>query len=232
MILGHLGHEWGTTKRPKTLKFEGKMASRPHAHGAHRFLHTHTKIDNIPCIDIYTYSIICIYNIIIINCIYSIYIVYSICDIRRIYNILCHVKNAWAQWARGLTTAKALSINGFETFANAPIASTRPHFLGFIIKDNALNPNISAFHHERCAFLTTLSGRPGISTFFSLVSHLLKEGESKKPDITAFSSWFQCLFDKNNLKDLIFQTLYNHEPIHMSKSDSYIKVSENNNDKL
>jgi hypothetical protein len=73
MILGHLGHEWGTINRQKTLKFEKKMALRPHAHAAHRFFHTHTKIDSIPSIDIYTYSIIYIYNIIIINYIYSIY---------------------------------------------------------------------------------------------------------------------------------------------------------------
>jgi hypothetical protein len=235
MILGHLGHEWGTTKRQKTLNFERKMASRPHAHGAHRFLHTHTKIDNIPSVNIYTYSIIYIYNIIIINYIYSIYTIHSICDIARIYNILCNIKNRWTRWACGRTTVKALSINAFETFANAPFASTRPHFFGFIIKDNAPRSDISAFHHERCAFLTMSSKCPEISTFSPLVLRTFSEHNHKSPDTTAFFSWFQHLFNKNTYKCPIFQALYKTETIHMSKSDSYIKtikISENNNDKL
>jgi hypothetical protein len=238
MNKGQRGRLRDTCDIQKMLIFERVPGLRPRAHLAHRFLHTHTKIDNIPSINIHTYSIyniiysiIYIYNIIIINYIYSIYTIHSICDIPHIYNILCNIKNRWTRWARGRTTAKAFNINSFETFVNAPSASTCPHFPEFLIEDKALRPNISAFLVDCCAFLTIPSKRPEISAFSSLVSCLIREGKPKKADILAFFSWLQHLFDKNTNKDLIFQSSYNIESIHMSKSDSYIKISENNDDK-
>jgi hypothetical protein len=231
MNKGQQGRHGDTCDVQKMLIFEAVPGARPRAHFAHRFLHTHTKIDNRPSIDIYTYSIIYIYNIIIINYIYSIYIIYSICDIPRIYNILCNIKNRWTRWACGRTAAKTLSINGFGTFANAPIASTRPHFFDFSIKDNTLNPDIPAFYCGCRAFLTIRSKKLEVSTFFSLVLRFISERRLKILDIPAFSSWFQRLSHKNNLKDLIFQVSYKTETIHISKSNSCIKIQENNNDK-
>jgi hypothetical protein len=113
----------------------------------------------------------------------------------------------------------------------APKRSTGPRFFGFSIKDNVPRPGISAFSADRRAFLTIPSIKPEISAFFPLVSHLIREGKSKMPDIPAFFSWFQYLSNKNKQKGLIFQISHEPESIHMSKSDSYIKVSENNNDK-
>jgi hypothetical protein len=238
MNKGQCGRLRDTYDAQKMLIFEAVPDLRPRAHLAHWFFHTHTKIDNISSIKIYTYSIyiiiysiIYIYNIIIINYIYSIYTIHSICDIPRIYNILCNIKNRWTRWACGRATAKTLNINAFETFVNAPIASTRPHFFAFPIKDNVLGADISAFFAGCRAFLTMSSKKPEISTFFPLVSRFLMEGKFVIFDISAFFSWFQHLFDKNTNKVLIFQVLYNIESIHMSKSDSYIKVSENNYDK-
>jgi hypothetical protein len=93
------------------------------------------------------------------------------------------------------------------------------------------SPDILAFLAGRRAFLTKPSEKPGISAFFPLVSRFIRESKFKMPGIPASFSWFQHLFDKNTNKDLTFQALCKTGTLHMSKSDSYIKVSENNNDK-
>jgi hypothetical protein len=66
-------------------------------------------------------------------------------------------KNRWAKWACGLTPRELLIDKASKTSPNAPIASTRPQFFDFSIKDNQLRPDISAYISSLVERLATTS---------------------------------------------------------------------------